>query len=100
MAGSARPGSLRLIAFSITGLAIGGAGGPLGIYLPAFYVRNMGVDLGLGGTIFMVSRLWNALSDPVVGALSDRTQSRFGRRKPWIGIGGLLFVLSALFVFM
>jgi GPH family glycoside/pentoside/hexuronide:cation symporter len=100
VAGSARPGGLRLVAFSITGLAIGGAGVPLAIYLPAFYAQNMGLNLGLVGTIFMVSRLWNALSDPVVGALSDRTQSRFGRRRPWIGIGGVLFILSALFVFM
>jgi GPH family glycoside/pentoside/hexuronide:cation symporter len=100
MAGSARPGSLRLIAFSITALAIGGAGVPLAIYLPAFYAQTLHLDLGLVGTIFMVSRLWNAFSDPVVGALSDRTDSRFGRRKPWIAIGGLLFILSALFVFM
>jgi len=84
---SPHPGSLRLIAFSITGLAIGGAGVPLAIYLPAFYAQSMGLNLGLVGTIFMVSRLWNALSDPIVGVLPDRTRSRFGRRKPWIAVG-------------
>jgi sugar (glycoside-pentoside-hexuronide) transporter len=34
--------------------------------------------------IFALSRLWDAVADPVVGFLTDRTQSRFGRRRPWI----------------
>ena len=97
---SARLGGLRLAAFSISALAIGGASMPLAVYLPPFYAQTMGIDLALVGTIFMIARLWNAVSDPVIGALSDRTESRFGRRKPWIAVGGVLFVLSAAAVFM
>jgi len=96
----ARLGGLRLAAFSISALAIGGASMPLAVYLPPFYAQTMGIDLALVGTIFMIARLWNAVSDPVIGALSDRTESRFGRRKPWIAVGGVLFVLSAAAVFM
>jgi len=33
------------------------------------------------GVIFMVSRIWDAVSDPLAGTLSDRTRSRFGRRR-------------------
>ncbi len=36
------------------------------------------------GTIFMVGRIWDAVTDPVAGYLSDRTKTRFGRRRPWI----------------
>lgn len=86
----------RLIAFSFVSLALGGAGMPLAVYLPAFYAQNLGLSLSLVGTIFMISRLWNALSDPAVGMLSDRT----GRRKPWIVAGGALFLLSTVMVFM
>ncbi len=90
----------RLIAFSIVSLALGGAGMPLSVYLPSFYAQNLGLSLSLVGTIFMVSRLWNAISDPVVGVLSDRTGGRFGRRKPWIAAGGMLMLISTAMVFM
>jgi len=100
MTQTARLGGVKLAAFSITALAIGGASMPLAVYLPPFYAQTMGIDLGLVGAIFMIARLWNALTDPMIGTLSDRTASRFGRRKPWIGAGGVLFVLSAVAVFM
>ncbi len=39
---------------------------------------------GVIGTIFFGSKLWDAISDPLIGYWSDRTRSRFGRRKPWM----------------
>jgi GPH family glycoside/pentoside/hexuronide:cation symporter len=36
------------------------------------------------GAIFLVAKLWNAIADPVVGSWSDRTRSRFGRRRAWL----------------
>ncbi len=36
------------------------------------------------GLIFGVSRIWDGITDPVIGTLSDRTRSRFGRRRPWL----------------
>ncbi len=50
---------------------------------------NFGTDvLGVApatlGLIFLVSRLWDAVSDPLVGFLSDRTRTRMGRRRSWI----------------
>lgn len=41
------------------------------------------------GTIFMVSRLWDAVSDPLAGYLSDRTTSRFGRRRPFMAMSAI-----------
>ena len=55
---------------------------------------TLGVNPALVGTLLAVPRLWDAFTDPLMGAISDRFESRFGRRKPFILIGGLL---SALF---
>jgi GPH family glycoside/pentoside/hexuronide:cation symporter len=41
------------------------------------------------GTIFMVGRLWDAVSDPLAGYLSDRTRSRWGRRRPFMALSAL-----------
>jgi len=39
---------------------------------------------GVVGSIFFASKIWDAVSDPIIGFMSDRTRSRFGRRKPWM----------------
>jgi len=44
--------------------------------------------------------VWNAINDPIVGALSDRTRTRFGRRKPFIAIGAPLAILFLVLLFM
>lgn len=95
-----RLSSARLIAFSIAGLSIGGVPTALLLYLPAFYSHHFGLPLGLVGFVFMLSRFWNAFSDPLVGLLSDRTQTRLGQRKPWIVAGGFLLIAASIAVFV
>jgi glycoside/pentoside/hexuronide:cation symporter, GPH family len=72
---------------------------PLASYLPGFYAQSLGMGLSTVGAIFTASRLWSAFTDPLVGYLSDRTHTRYGRRKPWIAGGCLLFVagIGAIF---
>ena len=60
---------------------------PIFLYVPTFYAQEQGVGLGLIGGLIFLSRLFDAVSDPTVGILSDHTRSRFGRRKPWIAVG-------------
>ncbi|MBU1378333.1 MAG: MFS transporter [Alphaproteobacteria bacterium] len=93
------PSNWRLAAFAAPALPLASAGVPLGIYLPPFYAQEAGLSLGLVGAIFMLSRIWDAVNDPLIGVLSDRTRSRFGRRKPWIAAGAPVFALAALAIF-
>ena len=56
----------------------------VGLYMTPFATDVLLISPAAIGVIFFVSRLWDAISDPIAGFLSDRTQSRLGRRRPWI----------------
>ncbi len=96
--GPARLPAWRLAAFASLAIPAAGAGLPLAVYLPAFYAQTLG--LTVVGAIFLITRLWDTLSDPLIGLLSDRTRSRFGRRKPWIAAGALLFGVATYAIFL
>ena len=73
---------------------------PVGVFLPAFYAQELGLGLAAVGVILMVARLWDVVTDPVIGYLSDRTKTRFGRRKPWILVSIPLVMLSVQHLFV
>ena len=58
-----------------------------------FYVVLLGVSPATIGALLAIIRLWDSILDPLVGSLSDRLASRFGRRKPFMLVGTLLMVL-------
>jgi GPH family glycoside/pentoside/hexuronide:cation symporter len=88
----------RLAAFASLGIPLAGAGLPLAVYVPAYYGQIIG--LTVVGAVFMLTRLWDMASDPLIGLLSDRTHTKFGRRKPWIAVGGVIFAASTWAIFL
>lgn len=72
---------------------------PLGIALPSFYVSEAAVSLSAIGAVILAARIFDAFTDPLVGYLSDRTQTKIGPRKPWIIAGTLISVIALLFLF-
>jgi GPH family glycoside/pentoside/hexuronide:cation symporter len=90
---------IRLGAFAFLALSCGGFNIPLQIYLPTFYATTVGLSLKSVGVVFLAARLWGAACDPLIGWASDRTHSRWGRRKPWILGGGILFLAGLLATF-
>ncbi|MCP4044887.1 MAG: MFS transporter [Gammaproteobacteria bacterium] len=72
---------------------------PMVIYLPVFFSREIGLDIGLVGLIFVVARIWDGITDPLIGWLSDKTLLKSGRRKPWVLIATPLLMVSIWFTF-
>jgi glycoside/pentoside/hexuronide:cation symporter, GPH family len=67
--------------------------------LPALYAKYAHMPLIFIGAVLASARILDCVLDPVIGFASDRTRSRFGRRKPWIVAGALLSSVAAFFLF-
>ncbi|MGF1600545.1 MAG: MFS transporter [Thermosynechococcaceae cyanobacterium] len=68
-------------------------GANLIIFFQLIFLTNVaGIPAGLAGSILLVSKIWDAVNDPIVGVLTDKTQSkRWGRRLPWLLYGAVPF---------
>jgi GPH family glycoside/pentoside/hexuronide:cation symporter len=71
---------------------------PLFVVLPTFYAQDLRLGLGLVGAILLGSRIWDAVSDPLVGILSDHINTRWGRRRPWMVLGAPIALVSLWFL--
>lgn len=72
------------------------------VWLYSFYVRTIGVDSLIIGLAVIIYAIWNAVNDPLVGYLTNRPfkfTKKWGRRFPWIIIGGIAYILSYVLIF-
>ncbi len=53
-------------------------------YLPIFYADVFGLSLGATGMLMLVTRIWDTVSDPMMGAIADRTHTRWGKYRPYL----------------
>jgi Na+/melibiose symporter-like transporter len=67
--------------------------------MPALYAKYGKVSVAVIGAILAATRILDAVIDPLIGYWSDRTRSRFGRRRPWIAAGAVVSAVSAYFFF-
>ena len=68
-------------------------------YLPFFYSNVFGLSLGHAGTLLLITKLYDAFSDPVMGMIADRTKTRWGRYRPYLLWCAIPFALAGVLTF-
>ncbi len=66
----------------------------IGFFYLYFLTDVLLISPVLAGSVFLVSKIWDAVTDPIMGIISDRTRTRFGRRRPYFLAGVVLIFLS------
>ena len=74
----------RIVSYGVAGIGVTAMGFINAIYLLKFATDVLLIAPGVMGVVLFLGRVWDAISDPIVGRMSDRTSSRFGRRRGWI----------------
>lgn len=90
----------KLFFYSLTDLPVTMALFPVMVFVPKFYASEMGVPLALTGTILLIVRIFDVFTDPIAGLLSDRTDTRWGRRRPWIAAATPVMMLGFYMLFL
>ena len=78
------PRGRMLWAYGMGDAGTGMAASLIGFYLFIFYTSAVGMPPWMAGLVLMLARLWDAINDPVIGWLSDKTKTPWGPRLPWI----------------
>ncbi len=87
------------ICYGLGGLMDGGAVAMMSCVMLK-YMTTMGVAMALASTIMMIAKIWDAITDPVMGFISDNTRGKWGRRKPYIFFGGISIFIAIFLVFL
>ena len=97
MSNMARTSIKTKLAYASPAFSLAVVGIPVYVYIPKFYTDVVGINIAVLGFLLFSVRLFDAITDPAIGFLSDRTHSKFGRRRPYIAVGSV-FVAVAMFM--
>lgn len=89
----------KKVAYAAPAFALAVVGIPVYVYIPKFYTDVVGVNIAVLGYLLFGVRIFDAVTDPLIGFISDKTNSRFGRRRPYIAIGAVFITLTMYMLF-
>lgn len=70
-----------------------------GSYLMIFYTDVFGLPAAVVGTMFFITRIWDSITDPIVGVIADRTNTRWGKFRPYLLWLAIPFAVIGVFTF-
>ena len=68
-------------------------------YLPIFYTNVFGLDLSIAALLFLVTKIWDAVSDPMMGIIADRTNTKWGKYRPYLLWIAIPFAIAGILLF-
>lgn len=68
-------------------------------FLPFFYSNVFGLSLADAGVLMLVTRIWDAVSDPMMGIIADRTKTRWGKYRPYLLFFAVPFAVCGILLF-
>ncbi len=89
----------NIVAYGAPGVGVGYMYLLINLFVMKFSTDVLLIAPAVMGTIFGISRVWDAISDPLVGYLSDKTTHSMGRRRLWLSISALPIALVFIMVF-
>ncbi len=92
------PSLFTKIAYGVGSVAYGVKNNGFDYFLLIFYSQVMGVDAPLVGMALLIALMFDAVSDPLVGYMSDNTHSRWGRRHPYMYFAAVPVAVSYFFI--
>ncbi len=93
------PGKEKLC-YGIGGFMDGGAVALMSCIMLKYMTSALGIAMAVASTIMMAAKIWDAITDPLMGFISDNTRGRWGRRKPYMVVGGALVIVALLLLFL
>ncbi len=96
-----RPMSLALcLGFGVGTIGVSIMLNTVTIYFPALMSTVLGQSTAIAGLLLTLSKIYDIFADIVIGTLSDRSQSRLGRRRPFLAVGAVVSAASFLMIFL
>lgn len=90
----------RRCAYGFADIYGGGAFVIISTFYTAFLTKAMGMHVAMAGTIPLIGKVWDAITDPIMGNISDRTKSKFGANRFYILVGSIISAITFLLMWI
>jgi GPH family glycoside/pentoside/hexuronide:cation symporter len=88
-----------LLSYSTAQFGLSASNTLMATQLPFFYVDTLLLPPALFGLVMLIAKAWNAVTDPLMGHVTDNTRHRWGRRRPWLLLGAPPLALATFLLF-